>query len=99
MATNKKKEPTKIVGSELEKSNRSKYGPTSDDLIARTYRDNHRDGDLWCEGNVKRYLGRFTRLGSSKAGNYNDLVKAADYLNRMIAANKHLKGVSKEIIE
>lgn len=92
----KKKAVKKIT---LEQSNRSKYGPINDDLIARTYRDNKRDGDVWCAQNVNRYLGRFMREGSSKGLNYTDLLKSRDYLNRMIDANKNLAKNSKEKIE
>lgn len=82
---------------ELEKSNRSKYGQKEDDLIARTYRDNKRDGDVWCVLNIQRYLTRFVRQGSSKANNLTDLLKARDYLDRMIEYNQFNE--NKEIVE
>lgn len=84
---------------ELENSNRSKYGPKEDDQIARNYRDNKRDGDVWCVENIKRYLGRFIRVGSSKADNLTDLMKARDYLDRMIEENEKRLKPKEEIIE
>ena len=74
-----------------EQTNRSKYGPKTDDVIARTYRDNHRDGNMWCAKNVEKYLFRYTREGSSKAGIYENLLKAKDYLDRMIEENKPIE--------
>lgn len=71
----------------LEQENRSKYGQRADDLIARTYRDNHDAGNDWCYLNVTKYLGRYCRKGSAKAGIYENLIKAKDYLDRMIEAN------------
>ena len=81
---------------EQEKVNRSKYGPKEDDVIARTYRDNHRDGDMWCSKNVEKYLFRYTREGSSKKGIYENLLKAKDYLDRMIEANKPIVEIHKK---
>lgn len=76
---------------DLEKSNRLKYGPKEFDQISENYRISKERGDSWAAENVKRYLNRFTRPGSSKANNLTDLVKARDYLDRMIEANKILQ--------
>lgn len=84
---------------ELEDSNRSKYGPKEFDQISSNYRVSKEKGDIWCSENVKRYLDRFTRPGSSKANNLTDLKKAADYLNRMIEVNEKLGIETKENIE
>ena len=69
---------------ELEQSNRSKYGEKEFDQISLNYRKSNQYGDIWASENVKRYLDRFTRPGSSKANNFTDLLKARDYLDRMI---------------
>lgn len=79
------------MNEKLEQENRSKYGQKTDDLIARTYRDNHSDGDMWCYLNVTKYLGRYVRKGSAKAGIHENLLKARDYLDRMIEANEHVE--------
>ena len=85
---------------ELERSNRAKYGPKELDQISLNYAISKERGDLWCAENVKRYLDRFTRPGSTKANNLVDLKKAKDYLERMIDANVLLGTYeSKEIIE
>ena len=69
---------------DLEKSNRSKYGAKENDQISENFRISTERGNVWCSENIKRYLNRFTRPGSSKANNLTDLYKAKDYLNRMI---------------
>ena len=81
----------------LEESNRSKYGQKEFDQISSNYRISKDRGDLWCSENVKRYLDRFTRPGSSKANNLTDLLKAKDYLERMIEMNSNAN--KNEIIE
>ena len=81
----------------LEESNRSKYGPKEFDQISSNYRVSKEKGDTWCSENVKRYLDRFTRPGSSKANNLTDLKKAKDYLERMIENNQESE--TKENIE
>ena len=75
---------------QLEESNRSKYGEKEFDQISLNYRESKMVGDVWCAENVKRYLNRFKRAGSSKANNLTDLYKAKDYLNRMIEENEKL---------
>ena len=84
---------------ELEKSNRSKYGDKEFDLISQNYRISKEQGDIWCSGNVIRYLDRFKRPNSTKSNNLTDLYKAKDYLDRMIEANESLLSNNKEIIE
>lgn len=69
---------------ELEKSNRSKYGDKSNDLIAQAYQNDQYSGDFWCIWNMRKYIERYIRKGSSKAGNLTDLIKARDYLQRAI---------------
>jgi hypothetical protein len=81
----------------LEESNRSKYGPKEFDQISTNYRISNERGNIWCSENVKRYLDRFGRPGSSKAGNLTDLKKAKDYLERMIEMNQGAE--TKEKIE
>lgn len=85
------------VKDKLEESNRSKYGPKEFDQISNNYRISKERGDTWCSENVKRYLDRFTRPGSSKANNLTDLLKARDYLDRMIENNQDAN--PKEVIE
>lgn len=85
---------------ELEASNRAKYGDKDFDQISENYRISKERGDSWAAENVKRYLNRFTRPGSTKADNLTDLYKAKDYLQRMISANEKLQEVNKkEVIE
>ena len=85
---------------QLEASNRSKYGEKEFDQISENYRINKERGDIWCSENVKRYLNRFTRPGSSKANNLVDLYKAKDYLERMIEFNAKVNNVNKkEVLE
>jgi hypothetical protein len=83
----------------LEESNRSKYGEKEFDQISENYRINKESGDIWCAENVKRYLNRFKRPGSTKANNLTDLYKAKDYLERMIEHNEKLQNNSEEVIE
>lgn len=84
----------------LEQSNRSKYGAKEHDQISMNYRISKERGDIWCAENVKRYLDRFTRPGSIKGNNLTDLLKAQDYLQRMIEQNQMIGGLqTKEIIE
>ena len=82
---------------QLEESNRAKYGDKEYDQISQNYRKGKKNGDIWCSENVIRYLSRYTRPGSTKAENPTDLLKARDYLNRMIEANADVD--KKEIIE
>lgn len=83
---------------ELERSNRSKYGAKEFDQISNNYRISKERGDIWCVENVKRYLDRFSRPGSSKGNNLTDLMKAKDYLERMIEENIN-KSKKSETIE
>lgn len=83
----------------LEESNRAKYGEKEFDQIAENYRISKESGDTWCAENVKRYLNRFKRPGSTKANNLTDLYKAKDYLERMIEANQSFENNTKEVEE
>jgi hypothetical protein len=83
----------------LEESNRAKYGEKEFDQIAENYRISKESGDTWCAENVKRYLNRFKRPGSTKSNNLTDLYKAKDYLNRMIEANEKLSNISTKEVE
>lgn len=80
---------------ELENSNRAKYGEKEFDLISQNYRKSKEIGDTWCSSNVIRYLDRYTRPGSTKAGNHTDLLKAFDYLQRMIDKSQESSLTSK----
>jgi len=84
---------------ELEASNRSKYGEKEHDMISRMYRRSKTHGDAYCAGHVERYLDRFIRPESSKGNNQIDLIKAKDYLERMIEVNEQLKANKIEVIE
>lgn len=88
---------------QLEQSNRAKYGEKEFDQISENYRISKERGDTWAAENVKRYLNRFTRPGSTKANNITDLYKAKDYIQRMISANEQIefssKNIAKEVIE
>lgn len=84
---------------EQEKRNREKYGPIDDDFIARTFRDDAMTGHIWCAQNIKKYLTRFTSK-SSKSLNLIDLLKCADYLNRMIqVAQKDASMNREEVVD
>jgi hypothetical protein len=91
------------IKKKLEQSNRAKYGDKEFDQISQAYRVSKEKGDIWCSENVKRYLDRFTRPGSTKSNNFTDLLKAKDYLERMIEENKKQdflkKNVTEEVIE
>lgn len=84
---------------DLEKSNRAKYGDKEFDLISQNYRISKQHGDVWCANNVVRYLDRFKRPDSTKADNMIDLLKARDYLDRMIEENQKVLIVETEKIE
>lgn len=88
-----------LTPKELEKSNRAKYGEKDWDQISINYKVSKEKGDIWCAENVKRYLDRFTRPGSTKANNLVDLWKAKDYLERMIEANAEQINTTSEVIE
>lgn len=75
------------IEKQLEESNRAKYGNKDLDQISLCYSESKEKGDVWCSENIKRYLGRFTRKGSTKANNLTDLIKCKDYLQRMIDFN------------
>lgn len=83
----------------LEESNRAKYGEKEFDQISENYRISKEMGDQWCLENVKRYVNRFKRPGSTKANNLTDLYKAKDYLERAIEANEKLQITTKEVVE
>jgi hypothetical protein len=83
----------------LEESNRSKYGAKEFDLISEQYRNSEHDGHVWSGTNAVKYINRYKREGSSKSGNLSDLLKAQDYLNRMIDAHKKFHPEDKELKE
>jgi hypothetical protein len=68
--------------------NAAKYGKRDDDVIARIYRESEVGGNYFCKGNIEKYITRFCKEGSPKAGNLTDLIKAKDFLNRMIEMNQ-----------
>lgn len=84
---------------QLEESNRKKYGEKEFDQISENFRISKESGDTWCAENVKRYLNRFKRPGSTKANNLTDLYKAKDYLERMIEENEKLLDNSTKEVE
>lgn len=83
----------------LEESNRSKYGAKEFDLISEQYRNSEHDGHVWAGTNAVKYINRYKREGSSKAGNLSDLLKARDYLGRMIEAHKQFHPDDTELKE
>ena len=83
----------------LEESNRAKYGEKEFDQISENYRVSKEMGDQWTLENVKRYINRFKRPGSTKANNLTDLYKAKDYLERAIEANEKLQITTMEVVE
>lgn len=89
------------IKAQLEATNRAKYGEKEFDQISENYRISKEWGDHWCAENIKRYLNRFKRPGSTKANNLTDLYKAKDYLERMIEENEKLASPDskKEVIE
>ncbi len=64
------------------RDNVSKYGDKSDDVISRAYRMDNSIGDAWCVFNAIKYLERFVRPKSVKKGQFIDLIKAKDYIER-----------------
>lgn len=90
---------TALTKEQLEESNRSKYGDKEHDQISENYRISKSFGDQWTLENVKRYINRFKRPGSSKGNNITDLYKAKDYLERAIEANEKLNPSNAEVIE
>jgi len=68
----------------LEQSNRAKYGDKENDIIAQAFQMHEPYGNFWCVFNAKKYIERFIRPGSTKGGNITDIVKARDYLDRLI---------------
>ena len=76
------------IEQKLAKSNELKYGKKEYDQISQNYRLFGKNyGDFWCSENIKRYLTRFTKPDSTKSNNLTDLLKARDYLERMIEMN------------
>ena len=71
----------------LNKLNRSKYGEKKSDLISIMYSRGIAFGNVWCFGNVERYLTRFNSENSEKNNNKVDLLKCLDYIERSIEAN------------
>lgn len=71
----------------LEQSNRAKYGDKRNDVIAQAFEMSETFGEVWCVFNAKKYIERFIRPGSTKGGNLTDIIKARDYLDRLIQRN------------
>lgn len=74
---------------QMRKRNEEKYGQKNDDVISRAYREDKRVGDIWCSKNAEKYLRRFIS-SSDKSNNMTDLLKAKDYIDRMVEANQQL---------
>lgn len=74
---------TKIEEKGLEQKNREKYGDKQHDVISQAYRQNKQTGDTYCGFNVTKYVKRYMG-GSYKSNNRIDLVKAIDYISRML---------------
>lgn len=87
----------KRAASSLKETNAAKYGEPSDDVIAQQYKESRIGGNYFCKGNIEKYIRRFCKEGSPKADNVTDLIKARDFLDRMIAANQDR--VKPEVIE
>jgi hypothetical protein len=87
----------------LDDSDRKKYGDKEFDQISQCYKVSKEKGDIWCSENIKRYLDRFTRPSSTKQNILTDLIKARNYLDRMITENNSEKysnvNKTEEIIE
>ena len=62
----------------------TKYGPKEFDCISAGYRESKQVGDFYCSLNIKKYIERYSRPTSAKSNNLQDLIKAKDYLERMI---------------
>lgn len=78
-----------MLTQEQSEKNKQKYGNKEDDVISRAYREDKRIGDIWCAKNVEKYLRRFISK-SEKSNNRMDLLKAQDYLQRMLEQNQDL---------
>jgi hypothetical protein len=85
------------MNQEQKQENAKKYGAPGQDVIAQAYAESKAAGDAFCKYTAIKYLDRFTRQGSKKAGNVLDLYKAADFLGRMIQANG--QEIKPEVIE
>lgn len=85
------------AASSPEEINAAKYGSKQDDVIAQQYKESQIGGNYFCKGNIEKYIRRFCKEGSPKAGNVKDLLKAQDFLNRMIEMNQDK--VKDEVIE
>jgi hypothetical protein len=88
------KEVNHLLSIPLEEENVAKYGPKDDDTIARAYRHSKESGDVYCGFTAQKYITRFISK-SKKANNNTDLIKAIDYLQRMMLMNQ----VKPEVIE
>lgn len=78
-----------MLTQEQSEKNKQKYGNKEDDVISSAYREDKRIGDIWCAKNVEKYLRRFISK-SEKSNNRMDLLKAQDYLQRMLEQNQDL---------
>ena len=99
MKQGEKQQEEANIQQKLEESNRSKYGEKEHDLIAQQYMISEHDGHVWTGTNAIKYISRYKREGSSKSGNLSDLLKAQDYLGRMIDAHKKFHPEDKELKE
>lgn len=87
-----------MLTQEQSEKNKQKYGNKEDDVISRAYREDKRIGDIWCAKNVEKYLRRFISK-SEKSNNRMDLLKAQDYLQRMLVQNQDLNTFEIQEIE
>jgi hypothetical protein len=70
---------------------KTKYGDKENDCISTGYKQSKEIGDWYCTLNIKKYTERYSRPNSSKSNNVVDLIKAKDYLERMIEQHKTSK--------
>lgn len=72
-----------MINEEQAQKNRDKYGEKQFDVISESYRVGKKEGDIYCGFNAMKYIKRY--VGKNyKSENKGDLVKAIDYLTRML---------------
>lgn len=85
---------TDIVPEEQRIENIKKYGEKHYDVIAQSYRKGKLVGDSFCGYTAIKYVERYVGQ-SKKAGNKMDLIKAVDFITRMIEESE----LKDEVIE
>lgn len=76
-------ENVSVVPTQQREENVAKYGEKDFDVVSEAYRLGKHEGDVYCGHNAWKYIKRY--MGNNKkARNKGDLIKALDYLQRML---------------